>query len=257
MGDPVRIVDLAKDLIALSGLEPERDIAIQFTGVRPGEKLFEELLNSETRVLPTSHEKIMVVEADPVDLEKLETDLLALLRQAEREDERSLVATLAALVPGYTNGQGPAARRPTRTERILVVESDPYTRSTLKRILQPGYFVLEAATAREALRHVQDADPHLVLLNVHLPRTNIRRLCAKIRRRGAPAASEAPPGPPILLLANSAESLSLAQVHALGAEDRIYKPLPVSIVEQRVKALLAQRAARLAPVPRSAETTDH
>ena len=86
MGDPVRIVDLAKDLIALSGLDPERDIEIKFTGVRPGEKLFEELLNSETRVLPTVHEKIMVVEADPVDLERLETELLDLLRHAEMED---------------------------------------------------------------------------------------------------------------------------------------------------------------------------
>jgi FlaA1/EpsC-like NDP-sugar epimerase len=62
MGDPVRIVDLAKDLIALSGLDPERDIEIKFTGVRPGEKLFEELLNPETKVLPTPHEKIMVVQ---------------------------------------------------------------------------------------------------------------------------------------------------------------------------------------------------
>ena len=241
MGDPVRIVDLAKDLIALSGLDPERDIEIKFTGIRPGEKLFEELLNSETRVLPTSHEKIMVVEADPVDLERLETELLDLLRHAEMEDERSLVAKLAALVPGYTNGQGPAARRPKRTERILVVESDPYTRRTLKRILQTWYIVLEAETEREAMRHVQGSDPHLVMLNFHLPRTNVRRLCEKIRLRGTSAASESPQqGPPILLLVDSAESLSMAQVHELGANDRIYKPLPVSIVEKRVRSLLAQ-----------------
>src|SRR5208337_156430 len=58
MGEPVRIVDLAKNLILLSGLEPERDIEIQFTGLRPGEKLFEELKLQEEHLIPTSHPKI-------------------------------------------------------------------------------------------------------------------------------------------------------------------------------------------------------
>ena len=58
MGAPVKIVDLAEDFIRLSGLRPGKDVKIQFTGVRPGEKLFEELyLNSET-VVPTSHPKV-------------------------------------------------------------------------------------------------------------------------------------------------------------------------------------------------------
>lgn len=67
MGEPVRIVDLAKDLIRLSGLEPNKDIDIVYTGVRPGEKLFEELVNDGEIVDDTSHEKIMALKGEPVD----------------------------------------------------------------------------------------------------------------------------------------------------------------------------------------------
>ncbi len=58
MGEPVKIVDLARNLILLSGLQPERDIKIQFTGLRPGEKLFEELNLQDEHLVPTSHAKI-------------------------------------------------------------------------------------------------------------------------------------------------------------------------------------------------------
>ncbi|MGE5587647.1 MAG: polysaccharide biosynthesis protein [Clostridia bacterium] len=60
MGEPVRIVDLARDLVRLSGLDPDRDIEIKFTGVRPGEKLFEELLTAEEGTVATCHERIFI-----------------------------------------------------------------------------------------------------------------------------------------------------------------------------------------------------
>jgi FlaA1/EpsC-like NDP-sugar epimerase len=59
MGEPVRIVDLARDLIRLSGLEEGKDVQIRFTGVRPGEKLYEEMFFSAEQVLPTQHEKVL------------------------------------------------------------------------------------------------------------------------------------------------------------------------------------------------------
>lgn len=63
MGEPIKIVDLANDMIRLSGLEPNRDIPIVYTGMRPGEKLFEELLTDEEGVSVTKHDRIFVGKA--------------------------------------------------------------------------------------------------------------------------------------------------------------------------------------------------
>jgi len=64
MGTPVKIADMARDLIQLSGEEPDRDIEIVFTGLHPGEKLYEELITRGEGVVQTSHEKIMVLKPD-------------------------------------------------------------------------------------------------------------------------------------------------------------------------------------------------
>lgn len=80
MGKPVRILDLARDLIRLSGLEPDVDIRIEFTGIRPGEKLYEELLTAEEGTVATKHERIYVARADAVSDEALE-EFLESMRQ--------------------------------------------------------------------------------------------------------------------------------------------------------------------------------
>ena len=72
MGKPVKIVDLAKDLIRLSGFEPDVDIKIQFTGIRPGEKLFEELLTAEEGITSTKHSRIFVAKPNGMDVKLLE-----------------------------------------------------------------------------------------------------------------------------------------------------------------------------------------
>jgi hypothetical protein len=190
MGEPVRIMDLAKDLLALSGLVPDKDIEIKITGPRPGEKLFEELLNSETRLLPTTHQKIMVAETDPIDFEQYDSSVKALLKAAEAEDEAALVRRLTALVPGFVNGQDPGLKRHKRSGRILIVVDDSYTRTALKRMLQAHYVILEAENQRDALRLARESKPNLVMLNFHLPRTNIGRLCAKIREEAGVGAED-------------------------------------------------------------------
>jgi len=197
MGDPVRIVDLAKDLITLSGLEPGRDIEIKFTGPRPGEKLFEELLNPETRVLPTPHEKIMVVQAEPLDLDGLKEELSSLIEYAQIGDEKSLLAKLAALVPGYLNGHAPELMPQEKLGRILLLGKDAYTRMTLRRILQPRYAIFEAEGETEALQQVHAGHPNLVILDFHLPEVNVRKLCARLKRANGDARL------PLIVLANS------------------------------------------------------
>jgi FlaA1/EpsC-like NDP-sugar epimerase len=63
MGTPIKIVDMARDLIRLSGKEPDEDIEVRFTGLRQGEKLYEELITEGEGIVPTMHEKIMVLKA--------------------------------------------------------------------------------------------------------------------------------------------------------------------------------------------------
>ncbi|WP_138207267.1 polysaccharide biosynthesis protein, partial [Haloimpatiens lingqiaonensis] len=75
MGKPVKIVDLAKDLITLSGFEPDKDIKIEYTGLRPGEKLYEELLMDEVALTSTKHNKIFVEKPMELDLNSLEKDI--------------------------------------------------------------------------------------------------------------------------------------------------------------------------------------
>src|SRR5947209_2005731 len=101
MGDPVKIVDLARDLIRLSGLVPDKDIAIRFTGLRPGEKLYEELLTATEDAAVTRHEKIFVTAPAPVDATALDdaVEVLAGLAAAGETDEiRGLLRTV---VPTY------------------------------------------------------------------------------------------------------------------------------------------------------------
>ena len=98
MGDPVSIVELAKNMIRLSGKEPERDIAIEFTGVRPGEKLHEELWGDGETVGPTPHPKILAVTRPPIDAAWLDDELGELERLVAESETLELVSTLAAMM---------------------------------------------------------------------------------------------------------------------------------------------------------------
>lgn len=104
MGKPVKVLDLAKHMIRLSGLELGEDIEIKIIGLRPGEKLFEELLTEEERsgVLGDSgHEKIFIAKFEEVDGEKLEKDIKELERLAKEMDSEGIVRKLQEMVPSY------------------------------------------------------------------------------------------------------------------------------------------------------------
>lgn len=102
MGEPVRIVDLAEHLIRLSGLVPYKDINIVFSGLRPGEKLYEELLLADEGVLPTPHKKICVARSCVPPADAFQVQLEELLSYAKTADFVGIRQSLQALVPEYT-----------------------------------------------------------------------------------------------------------------------------------------------------------
>ncbi len=101
MGEPVRILDLAKDLIRLHGYEPEKDIAIEYTGLRPGEKLYEELITDDEGVIRTDHKKIMVIEGNICEPNDLNSKIKELLAKSEEFDGRKIREKLKDIVPEY------------------------------------------------------------------------------------------------------------------------------------------------------------
>jgi FlaA1/EpsC-like NDP-sugar epimerase len=101
MGEPVKIVDLARDMILLSGLKPEVDIEIKFSGIRPGEKLFEELLTEEEGTQASKHEKIYIVGNTRLPKENLDVLLDALFTAARLYDGDHIRQAFAALIPTY------------------------------------------------------------------------------------------------------------------------------------------------------------
>jgi len=103
MGEPVRIWDLAKKMIELSGLLPEKNIDIEFVGLRPGEKLFEEVLANKENTIPTHHEKILKATVKPVDNGKLFLSLTQLEEQINTNDRLGLVMTMKELVPEFVS----------------------------------------------------------------------------------------------------------------------------------------------------------
>jgi FlaA1/EpsC-like NDP-sugar epimerase len=101
MGEPVRIVQLAEDMITLSGLRPGTDIEIAVTGIRPGEKLFEELSILGEDVLPTKHPKIGIWRNRPEDWSQLREGIRELVGLADCQDAGQIRAQLAKMVPEY------------------------------------------------------------------------------------------------------------------------------------------------------------
>jgi FlaA1/EpsC-like NDP-sugar epimerase len=100
MGEPVKVLDLVTDLIKLSGLEPDVDVPIVFTGKRPGEKLYEELMTEREEADRTEHEKIFVAKAQPMDEQLLASTVAELVEAALRSDGTKIRSLLAQRIEG-------------------------------------------------------------------------------------------------------------------------------------------------------------
>jgi two-component system response regulator (stage 0 sporulation protein F) len=174
----------------------------------------------------------MIAQTDPIEYEVLETKILDLVKSLDTEDEEVLIGIMMNLVPDYLPADEVGSAVPARESRILLIEDDAYTRGTLRRILEGSYAVSEAESSQKAPQQVKEWEPDLVILDYHLPQARLRRLCARIKQ------GNGKPNLPIILLTDSVDSASLEQVLSLGADDRVYRPIRVDILEKRVKDLL-------------------
>lgn len=101
MGESVKIVNLAKKMITLSGLRVERDIEIKYTGLRPGEKLYEELLNTDENTLPTHHPKILIAKVNSPSYAFMEVQMQAIGQLLSAGDNNNLVSKIKEVIPEY------------------------------------------------------------------------------------------------------------------------------------------------------------
>jgi O-antigen biosynthesis protein WbqV len=114
MGEPVKIVDLARQMIRLAGLRPEQDVAIRFTGLRPGEKLYEELFHGKEPPAPTGHPGLLMAvprTADPAIVGRAIEELAATCRSGQ---ERLALSLLGRLVPEFAHNADGAVPKVTR-----------------------------------------------------------------------------------------------------------------------------------------------
>jgi len=120
MGEPVRIMDLAETLITLSGLKPHEDIQIIETGMRPGEKLYEELSFETEETVPTSHPKIFINKLDTPEPETVRTALKVLARLVRERNEEELRRFLNGLLPEASLRSAPHQNGRERKKLVLV-----------------------------------------------------------------------------------------------------------------------------------------
>jgi FlaA1/EpsC-like NDP-sugar epimerase len=101
MGESVKIVNLAKKMITLSGLRVDRDIEIKYTGLRPGEKLYEELLNTDENTLPTHHPKILIAKVNSPSFAYMEAQVQEISRLLTEANTNCLVSKIKEVIPEY------------------------------------------------------------------------------------------------------------------------------------------------------------
>ena len=123
MGEPVRVLYLAEQMIRLSGKTPGEDIKIEFTGLRPGEKLHEELFHSDENLTDTSHEKVMLAMSRKTDWQTLVKTMDKKKQVVDKFDMTGLKQLIHKLVPEMTN-QSPSEENPADSTAITAVSGE-------------------------------------------------------------------------------------------------------------------------------------
>ena len=185
MGQETRILDLAERLIRLSGMEPYRDIPIEFTGLRPGEKMYENLWIEGEVPEPTAHENIFIAHANGVPMDQVHPGLTEILSAAERSDRPALMERVRTLVPKYQPDlhRDLSADTPFRHRtRILVADDDRSVLGVLRGVFEPDFEVITADRGDTALEKVFAEMPDLLVLDIRMPGMDGHEVCDRIKR---------------------------------------------------------------------------
>ena len=175
MGTQVKIADLARDLIRLSGLEPDRDIEIVFTGLRPGEKMYEALVADDERLVKTHHEKIRVIESSGENGRNIFDDVRALKKIAEDECIDSCAKILKEIVPNHKLNPGsiPVSQKEKfigRETNILIADDENIVQELLCKFLEGnGYNTILASNGRKALDIAKSNSVHIAIIDIKMP----------------------------------------------------------------------------------------
>jgi O-antigen biosynthesis protein WbqV len=112
MGEPVKIFDIAQRMIRLAGLQPDRDVKIEITGLRPGEKLYEELFDAAEQRLPATMPGVLGAVPNPVPLRELQALCDALVQATAADDPVALRGLIRSMLPGYVPWTGSSTPTP-------------------------------------------------------------------------------------------------------------------------------------------------
>ncbi|MFI5394712.1 MAG: polysaccharide biosynthesis protein [Candidatus Binatia bacterium] len=240
MGEPVNVVDLAKDLITLSGLKPGGDIAITFTGLRPGEKLDEELWSESEDPQPTANHKITAIRAiaerNGSDLDR-QIDELANL--AEQGHVPEMIELLRMMVPEFSPQMVEATAGitgPVTHFRVLVADDESDMRHMISRALRRAD--LEVITAKDgvdALEKIRATPPHLVILDLMMPGLGGLEVFQQLKRD--PATRHVP----VMLMTAYPELGEETKRITFDADDFVSKPFRLPEFVTRVKGILHRR----------------
>jgi CheY-like chemotaxis protein len=203
MGIPVRIDSLARDMITLSGLKPDEDIRIEYVGLRPGEKLYEELITDGEGVIPTRHEKVTILSSsNHVPLVTLKKGLRKLVAAADARDAESIRDQLKQMMKEYTP-QGEHKKSHAfdiipgaemifagehngvngRKANILIIDDESNICEILSKYLNAlGYDALPVSSGAEGLARLEQGHFDLVITDVTMPGISGMQLLDEIRK---------------------------------------------------------------------------
>ncbi|MFH1678711.1 MAG: polysaccharide biosynthesis protein [Candidatus Omnitrophota bacterium] len=240
MGRQIKIVDLARDLIRLSGLEPDKEVKIEFTGLRPGEKMFEALIEDNEEINNTGNEKIMVLQSNGKNKRNISEGINSLSEIIKRRDLRMLINKLREIVPNYLPDKTlTGLTRMVTVKRkdidILILDDERIIQELLRKFLEGrGYNTFLARQGKEALKIVKQNCVRLAFIDIRIPgfMDGIKTLRSmKIINKEIE----------VILMTGFATEKTRILGHRLGAYAYMEKPLDLSEVKRCIDGVLVKR----------------